>query len=239
MQKDLGKLVEKVKNAAGTNLKTVVLYGSAAAGDFQPKHSDLNVLCVVDRLDAGQLQKLSPAASWWERKGHPAPLLFTLEELRRSADVFPIELLDIRASRRVLYGEDVFAALEVPMTQHREQVERELRTNLIRLRQSFLPASPDKAALLNLMSASVSTFVALFRHALMALGVEPPQAKRAVVDRLAELLGFDASGFHAILDAREGKPLQNAADVLATFEAYLAAVTRVTEEVDRRLAGLL
>ncbi len=237
MEKDLSELVEKLKQAAGANLRSVVLYGSAASGEFHPKHSDLNVLCVLERLDAAELAKLNSAAAWWERKGHPAPLVFTLEELRRSADVFAIELLDIQASRRVLFGEDVFTALDVPMSLHRQQVERELHTNLIRLRQSYLAAPRDTKTLERLMTASVSTFTALFRHALIALGERPPQSRRATVDALAALLDFDASGFHAVLDAREGKR-QGGADVAAAFASYLAAVARVAEEMDRRLAKM-
>src|SRR2546426_3485317 len=73
MEKDLAELVERLKSAIGANLKTVVLYGSAAAGDFQPQHSDLNVLCVLDRLDGAELQKLGPTARWWEKKVIPRP----------------------------------------------------------------------------------------------------------------------------------------------------------------------
>ncbi len=235
MEKDLNELVEKLKQALGAGLKSVVLYGSAASGDFQPKHSDLNVLCVLERIEAAALGKLNATATWWVRKGHPAPLLFTLEELHHSADVFAIELLDIQASHRMLFGEDVFVSLHVPMSLHREQVERELRTNLIRLRQALLTASWNEAGLERLMNASASTFVALFRHALIALGEQPPQSKRAVVDRLAAVLGFDAFAFHAILDAREGK--RRGGDVLKISDGYLGAVTRVAEEMDRRLAA--
>jgi len=235
MEKDLSELVEKLKRAAGTNLKSVVLYGSGVSEEFQPKHSDLNVLSVLDWLDAAELEKLTSAAAWWVRKGHPAPLVFTLEELRRSADVFAIELLDIRARRRVLFGEDVFEGFEVPMNLHREQVERELRTNLIRLRQAYLAAPRNNRALEQLMNASVSTFAALFRHALIALGEPVPQSKRAVVDALAALLRFDAAGFHAVLDAREGRRREK--NVPATFASYLGAATHVAEEVDRRLAA--
>jgi predicted nucleotidyltransferase len=235
MEKGLNELVEKLKQAAGGSLKSVVLYGSAASGEFQPKHSDLNVLCVLERINAAELGKLSRAAAWWVGKGHPAPLVFTIDEVHHSADVFSIELLDIKASHRVLYGEDFFASLEVPMSLHREQVERELRTNLIRLRQAYLAAPQKTATLERLMNTSVSTFTALFRHALIVLGEQPTQSKRAAVDRLSALLGFDASPFHVVLDARDGKRGQ--ADAFRTFDAYLAAVTRATEEMDRRLAA--
>jgi predicted nucleotidyltransferase len=236
MDKDLHELVEKLKHAAGSNLKSVVLYGSAASGEFHAKHSDLNVLCVLARLDGAEIEKLNPAAEWWSRKGHPAPLLFTQEELHDAADVFAIEMLDIQASHRVLHGEDVFAGLHVPMSLHRLQVEHDLRTNLIRLRQGYLLAPRELKSLLGLMTTSVSTFGALFRHALIALGQPAAKSKREAVDRLAKHLGFDASGIHTILDVREGKLTENQVDVQATFHSYLVAVTRVAEEVDRRLA---
>jgi len=236
MEKALNELVEKLKHAAGANLKSVVLYGSAASGEYHPGHSDLNVLCVLARMDAVEIEKLNPAAVWWTRKGHPAPMLFTLEELHSSADVFAIELLDILASHRVLHGEDVLAGLHVPMRLHCQQVEHDLRTNLIRLRQGYLVAPRELKSLLGLMTASISTFGVLFRHALIALGQPAAKSKRQAVDQLAKLLSFDAAGFHAILDVREGKLTENQVDVPATFRSYLAAVTRVTEEVDRRLA---
>src|SRR5215467_4676828 len=127
MEQDLNDLVIRLRQAQGDNLTCVVLYGSAVAGDFHSKHSDLNVLSLVDRLDASVLESINPASAWWTRKGHPAPLVFTLEELRRSADVFAIELLDIKRSRRVLFGDDLVADLNIPMDLHHLQVERELR----------------------------------------------------------------------------------------------------------------
>jgi predicted nucleotidyltransferase len=237
MEKDLNQLVEKLKVAAGANLKSVVLYGSATRGEFQAKHSDLNVLCVLNKIDAMELEKLRDPAAWWEQKGHPAPLVFTLDELRNSADVFAIELMDIRAAHRVLLGEDVFANFEVPTHLHALQVERELRTNLVRLRQAYLRAPRSDAALLALMDGSLGSFRTLFRHALIALGEAPPESAKGVVDRLAALLQFDAGAFHDLWHLRAGKMPRRDLDVTATFSRYLVAISRVTEEVDRRLAA--
>ena len=237
MEKLLNQLVEKMKAAAGTNLKSVVLYGSAASGEFHPKYSDLNVMCLLERLNAAELESMNPAGQWWASKGHPAPLVFTVEGLRAAADVFAIELLDIKANRRMLFGDDVFAGLDVPMKLHRQQVERELRTNLIRLWQNYLAFPLKPKRVLDLMTASVSTFVILFRHALIALGEQPPKAKREVADRLAQLLGFDARPFHTLLDVREKRLTEKQVDAAATFRMYLESIQRAEEEFDRRLAG--
>jgi hypothetical protein len=237
MNTKLEELVRQIEAAAGERLKSVVLHGSAVAGDYHPKHSDINLLCVFDALPSDVLDRLSSVARWWARQGHRAPVLFTLEELRHGADMFAIELVDIKASRRVLWGEDVFAGFEVPMNLHRLEVERELRQSLIRLRQRYLEGSHKPRAVLELMTASVSTFASLFRHALVALGFERVATKREAIDRLAEVLGFDPTPFRTLLEVREGRRRAEDLDVPATLRIYLAAVERVVEEVDRRFAG--
>jgi len=235
-EQDLTSLVTRLKNAVGGNLLSVILYGSAATEEFHPRHSDLNVLCVMRSLGRDDLSKLHAASAWWAKKGHPAPLFFTHTELHDSADVFAIELLDIKAAHRILYGEDVVASLYVPMDLHRLHVERELRNNTLRLRQHYLMHPADSRKTLELMSSSISTFAALFRHALIALGEEPPPTKRGAVDRLGSVLGFDPSPFHTILEIREGHKHGRDVDVQATFDAYLDRVSMVAEEMDCRLA---
>jgi predicted nucleotidyltransferase len=238
MEKDLAELVEGLKLAAGANLRAVILYGSAAAGEFQPRHSDLNILCVLERLDGAELQKLAPTSRWWEKKGHPAPLVFAREELHRSADIFAIEFLDIQRSHRILFGENIFADFEVPLDLHRHQIERELRTNVIRLRQAYLTVAKNEKAVHRLLTESVSSFIVLFRHALMVLGEPIPQSRRAAVESLATKLGFDAAGVLEVLQLREGAREPSDAELERVFHAYLGAVTHVVEEIDRQFAPL-
>ncbi|SPE25896.1 conserved hypothetical protein [Acidobacteriia bacterium SbA2] len=233
----LTELVSKLKKAAESNLLSVILYGSAATDEFHPEHSDLNVLCILRDLSSRELSKLGAASVWWAKKGHPAPLFFTPEELHHSADIFAIELLDIKAARRVLYGEDLIAQLEVPTERHRMQVEREFRNNSLRLRQHYVLLAGDSGKTLELMLSSISTFAALFRHALLALGEEPPTTKRATLERAGMALGFDPSPFYTLLDIREGRKRGKEVDVQATFDKYLHGVVKATEEVDRRLAS--
>jgi hypothetical protein len=235
-ERDLTDLVTRLKNAAGGNLLSVILYGSAATEEFHAGHSDLNILCIMQRLGRDDLGKLHAGSAWWVNKGHPAPLFFTLNELQHSADVFAIELLDIKAARRVLHGEDAMASLHVPMDLHRLHVERELWNNTLRLRQHYVRYSADSRKTLELMTSSISTFAALFRHALIALGEDPPPTKRGTMDRLGSVLGFDTSPFQTIFEIREGHKREGDVDVQATFEAYLERVSKVAKEMDRRLA---
>jgi hypothetical protein len=231
----LDELVQKLSAAAGANLKSVILYGSAATEEFHAKHSDLNLLCVVDQADAAHLEALHAAVEWWVRRDHRAPLVFTLEELKRSADIFAIELLDMQARHRLLHGENVLAEVHVPMHLHAIQVERELRTGWLRLRQSILAAPRKPKVYLELMTASFSSFAALFRHALIALGEPPAATRREAIDRIAQFAAADPGGFNTVLALREGKLKEREIDVDGTMNQYLGFVEAVTDRFDRQM----
>jgi hypothetical protein len=141
----------------------------------------------------------------------------------------------MKTHHRILYGEDVLAALPVPMRFHSIQVERELRTDWLRLRQSILTAPKKGDAYLNLMTSSFSAFAALFRHALIALGEPPPANKREAIDQVARFAHADPSGFLTILDFREGKRKRREIGVEGMLERYFAFVEAVTDEFDRHL----
>jgi len=238
MEAKLDDFVKRLKAAAMDNLKAVVLYGSAAAGEFHQGHSDFNVLCLVGRVQSADLEQLHDPADWWMRQGHPAPLVFTLDELLHSADVFAIELLDMKRHHRMLFGDDFLAAFEVPMQMHRLQVERELRAGWVRLRRAILTAPSREKARLAIMLDSVSSFCALFRHAMVALGQPMPASKREAVSAVAALAGADPSAFFSLLDVREGKREKELLDVEASLRKYLEFVDAVTSEVDRRIESL-
>ena len=100
------ELVAQLKTALNDRLISAVLYGSAAAGDYVVGTSNYNVLLVLDRLSMAELNAISKPALQWAKAGNRPPLLFTRDQLQASASVFPIELLDMRQSHRVLFGED-------------------------------------------------------------------------------------------------------------------------------------
>ena len=129
------EFVRRMSAAAGANLESVILYGSAVAGDFHPEFSNLNLFCVLGDSSFPALQALAPVAQWWEKQKQPPPLLMTRRELQCSHDIFTIELLDMQQHHRVLFGEDVLLGLQIPVHSHGLQVEYELREKLLLLRQ--------------------------------------------------------------------------------------------------------
>jgi predicted nucleotidyltransferase len=229
--------VKRMCAAAGTNLESVILYGSAVAGDFHPEFSNLNLFCVLRDSSFPALQALAPVAKWWERQKQSPPLFMTRQELERSTDVFTIELLDMQQHHRVLVGEDVLLGLQVPMHLHRVQVEYELREKLLLLRQQLLLGYDSRQRLWDLLVRSVPSFVTLFRHALIALGHAAPVGKRDTVQAVAERLKIDVSAISQVLDVREHMANPKKIDVTDLFARYLKVVEQVTYAVDQALSG--
>ena len=234
-EKKISDFVGRLREAAGTNLESVILFGSSITGDFHAEFSDVNLFCVVRDTSFAALQALAPAVKWWNAQKQPPPLFMTRDEIERSTDVFTIELLDVKRHHRVLFGDDVFKDLSIPANLHRVQVEYELREKLALLRQHLLLASGNDSRMWELLTRSVSSFATLFRHALIVLGNEAPTAKRDAIKASSEKIGFDASPFLQVLDVREKITKPKNLDVAAVFARYLAALEQVTSAVDRML----
>ena len=234
-EKQIGEFVERLKQAAGPNLESVVLYGSAVGGDYDPDYSNINLMIVLKETALAKLRALSPVVEEWVEKKRNAPLLITRDELERSADVFAIELMDMKSQHRVLFGPDFVASLQIPMQLHRAQLEYELREKLILLRQHLLIEARNEKRTWELMLRSVSAFATLFRHAVIAQGQPVPATKRDAVKALASSLGFDASPFEHLLDIREHRAERKQFRVEEVAARYLAAVEQVTGAVDRML----
>ena len=234
-EKQISEFISRLRAACGENLQSVILYGSAADGEFHPDFSNINLLCVLRESSFAKLAAMAPAVEWWTRQKHREPLVLAGEELESSTDVFSIELLDMQHRHRVLFGDDVLSGLSIPMHLHRAQLEYELREKLILLRERLLLAANNKKHLWELMLGSLSTFTTLFRHALIALGDTPPKTKREVIQALAARIPFDASAFLQLLNIRERKAEAKQFDVADVFARYLLAVQQVTAAVDRML----
>jgi hypothetical protein len=232
--KALDRLVEDLRTAHGDNLASIVLYGSVASGDQTAARSDHNLLIALRRISADDLRLSEAALRQWHTLGQPPPVYFTVEELKRAADVFPIEFQQMEKARRVLFGRDPFEFVEISSANLRHQTEYELRTKLIQLRRLYIPASNSVEKLTALMSDSLASFAALFRAVLSLHGQEPPLSNADSVRAAVRLLDLEAQPFDQILELRaKARAKLTEAEASSVFSAYMAQIERVIEAVDR------
>jgi len=231
-------LVKDLVATHGDNLSSVVLYGSAAAGDNVELRSDYNLLITLKRITPQDLREAQAPMREWQRLGNPLPVYFTTEELSDAADVFPIEFHQMANARAVIYGPDPFENLTFSDVNLRHQTEYELRSKLIQLRRMYIPASVSIENLCDLMSDSLSSFAALFRAVLILYGEEPPVSKPDCVRATVARFGLDPNPFEKIFALRTTDYLppdeKEANDIFAAYMEQLQHVIEAADEFDRQ-----
>ena len=235
MKHQFDAFIDDLRAAHGTNLAAVILYGSAAVGDFVRQHSDYNLLIALNRITPKDLRAAQAPMREWGKLGHPVPVYFTVAELAEAADVFPIEFHQIEQARKVLFGVDVLTNLKISDQYLRHQTEYELRSKLIGLRRRYIGASASAESLMSLMVSSLTSFTVLFRAVLLLHGFNSPVTKNEIVAETARQLKIDSKPFEKISDIRENTSSNKLDETSANelFTDYLREIENIIEAVDK------
>ena len=163
--------------------------------------------------------------------------MMSVDEWRGSADVWAIELADMRDAHVTVMGDDPFAGIDIRLEHLRMQCERELKGKQIQLRERYLLFAGNPEELGDLLMRSFSTFMVLFRTVLRLDGGPGERDAESVVRGVARRAGFDPAPLLQIHRARAaGHKLRPEADSEVVV-VYLDAVSRVVEHVDRLVHG--
>lgn len=232
--KQFEPFIDDLKATHGKNLSSVILYGSAAAGDFVPHQSDYNILIALHRIGPADLRNAHACVREWTRLGNPVPVYFTVSELQNASDVFPIEFHQMSVAHKVLYGPEVLAQLSISDQHLRLQAEYELRSKLIKLRRRYISSSTSVDGLKKLMAESFSSFAALFSAVLILKGLDPPATKHEIVALTAQELEIDGTPFEKVLNIRENNfaPVLDERSANALFGEYMEQIENVIYAVD-------
>jgi hypothetical protein len=176
-----------------------VLYGSAASGEFSAKRSNINILVVLD--DAG-VDNLSRARSLLNSRKHGRinPVFVSEEFLKSSADVFPIEFLDMKENYTLLRGADSLKDLAIDGKNLRFQCEHELKAAIINLKRLCLkgPSAGLEGALLGAATSAMH----ILRSFLKSKGAAPRYGKEAALDEIERALNLEMAALRRLLEAK-------------------------------------
>ena len=189
----------------------------------------MNVLITADTLDAGVLSLFGRKARRAIRKHRITPLVMTDQEFRASADVFPMEYLDITARHVLIFGEDETKDLELTRQNLRHQVEDGLRGSLAVLRQAIVASGGNDRALRRFLKIGYGTQGALLRGLLqLKTSEQPPHDRRAIIGAVEQQFGVDCSPFTSLLDLREGTK-SSPREVVASLQDTLSRLITVVD----------
>ena len=224
----------QVTKLFGTTLEAVILYGSAAGGDYLPGRSNINLLMLLSRHEGALLQKYATLHQRWQKDRIVVPLFLTQAELRSSLDLFPLEYLEIQEQHILLTGSDPFPGLTIDLRNLRLQCEQEMRGNLLRLRQRFVEGGGMTEAIGILLPLSLTALLPCLRGLLRLSGRPAERSADAVLKAAQNESGIDTMAFQEALTLKRGIISPGPMEMPRLFERYTAALQGLIEKISQR-----
>jgi hypothetical protein len=204
-----------------TDLVSLLLFGSAARGDFITGRSNLNMLVLVRCLSVDLLQRAGQLHQKWGKHKIVAPLLMTEDDLGRSGRLFPLEFLQMTQHHVVLAGHDPFVEFHIDRDQLAWQCEQELMSNLLRLRQRFIEGAGRIEAIQALLILSITAVLPCIRG-LLHLMEQPSKGKDIkILEVLPATFQFDPTTFLEILHIKRGLSSPGSLEWTNVYSRYL------------------
>jgi predicted nucleotidyltransferase len=225
-------IINDYKQLFGDDLISIMLYGSAASGDYIPGKSDINFLIMLSEKGIDSLDRTFDLIAKWKKRNVATPLFVTEAYVRTSLDVFPIEYLNFQNSYKLVYGKDILKDLSFDREFLRMQCEREVKGKLLLLREAFLESQGKGKHLRQLIAHSLGAFVAIFKALLHLKGEEIPRHKRKVIKQVCQVFDMDGALFERLLDIKEKRGKLSDPEISELFKRYLKEVQKLWKIVD-------
>lgn len=238
MQKTLDKFLENLKETFKERLSSVFLYGSCAVEDCSKSFSDINMMVIIDNLKAEDLKKSHKSVKAFAQKGKYLPIFMDKDEWFSSSDVYAIEYSDIKDRYKILHGQNLISNLSIEKTHLRFQCEQEVKSLLIRLRQTYVSKAFDTKAIKNLIQTSSKTFIVIFRTVLKLSNITVPKNHEDVVKLFADNIqnhgiDFDCNLFLKILEYRKNPKAIKNDEIEELIQKMIDSTNYVLKYVDK------
>ncbi len=222
-----------VKNIFTDDLVSIILYGSAARGEYTYKKSDINFLIILTDQGISNLRKCLSLIPKWGKRNVATPLFLTKNYIEESLDSFPIEFLGMRMHYQLIYGEDVLQAVGVEEEDLRLACEREMKGKLLHLREGFLNAANNTRNMKSLISQSIAAFTTIFSAILSLKAVDLPGKRRELFSKMADEFDLDKKVFDDLMNVRENNVKFSKMDLINLMEQYIREIEKLTDMVDK------
>jgi hypothetical protein len=229
----LQKWTEDVKVLFAEDLRGILVYGSATGKEFVQKRSDINTLILLKEVKPSHLKKYFPLQKKYHKKGIIAPLFLDWDYVLSSADVFPLEFLDIKENHLLLWGENPFKELVFDLKNLRFQCEQELKGKMIRLRQSYLELGGKPGELEKLLIKSFSSLSSALKGLLRLKNNERFKVDEDFSILLKREFQIETEVFSKVLNLKKSKVKLNKSELENLFFDYLKNLKELTDIVDQ------
>lgn len=224
--------LRSVKQRQDLTPQAMLVYGSAARGEFLPGYSNVNLLILLEQATQPVLQAWAGLGKPWDSEKIIAPLLLTQDDLRQSSEVFPLEFLNVSDHHVLLQGTDPFPDLPVNAARLLFQCEQELRGNLLRIRQRYVEGWARVEAVQALLPLSLTALIPCLRGMYRLLGRPSVTKSDAVLRELNAALNLDPTVFLEVWHMKRGLSTPGKHALPKLLDRYLAELIRLADRLE-------
>jgi predicted nucleotidyltransferase len=238
--KRLNKVLEQVtsdtQNALGSNLISLLLYGSHARSDATER-SDVNLFLVIRDGNVKSLEPLLKLVPGWMKQNVTAPVIFEQDQLARSFDTFALEFLEMAAARQVLSGEDPFAEFTPDWQAVRWELEQEAREKTTALQRRWLASGGKDRLLRATIAQTVPGYLSILRGTLhLQRRNTVPILTLEIFDGAIHWPGFDPLVWRRLWEASKEMHFPSTAALTQLMRDYLEQARTLVRQIDGLLS---
>lgn len=226
------KLLKQLQDTLGEDLLGLAVFGSAAGDRYIKGRSDINLMILTSDDSGHRLSRLTDFYQQWAPAMVAVPVVVTPSYLATSLDVFPIEFLVMSAERKLLYGQDPLADLQINPAHLRLQLERELKAKTMAMRSRLIMSGGKKEELKALIVEALPAFTALFKAYLQLTKGGFPHHPASVLEAMEDA-GVKLSAFHQMGRVKIGDLKLPASEMSELIEKALAELSDLGKNVDQ------
>lgn len=179
VRQNLDDFVSATQKAFGQQLRAIVLYGSAAEGRLRAT-SDVNLVVVLKDFNPEQVDQVREPFRLAATAIQLGVMFLLEQELQEAVDAFAVKFSDILIRRRVLFGDDPFANMQIPCAAILSHVKQVLLNLRLRLRERYALVSLRQEQLALVVADSAGPLRSCAMSLATLMGVSAPSPREAL-----------------------------------------------------------
>lgn len=133
----LTEFIDAAKSACGAELKSIILFGSAAEGRLRAT-SDVNVILLLSQFNQRGAETMREPLRVAQAAIRLSPMFIVDAELPAAITAFAEKFSDILRRRRILFGSDPFIGVTIPRDIVIARLDQVLLNQVLRLREAYV-----------------------------------------------------------------------------------------------------
>jgi len=228
---NVSDLIADIHSLFNENLVSVISYKGIFFNTTTKNKLHENLMIVVKTINFDLLEKIQDQKKIWSKILPNPPIIIEKAEILSSLDIFPAEYMQIKANYQLLAGDDVFENLSITQENLRLQIEYNIKSKLMILREEIIIGSKDPKTLL---IQSLPLFLDSFQN-ILRLNNKPfkNSEPNSIIAELGKIYKIDTSLFLKLHKIIEGSEKVNNQEMKQLFNKYLSQLHNIALEIDK------